>query len=158
MSVVGDSANSMQFRLGKLLLGYGNVKAAKHEMVESLKMHERCLAQYMKTLGPFHHRTGDACVHVADHFLRLGRHEDSLKLLDQASKIFEGRQHFKPEAARLRYKRWKVLRALRSTKEADEAGQKALEQYREIFPDEDDHELEDLSDADFDKGIMFWSR
>nr|POE75756.1 hypothetical protein CFP56_67775 [Quercus suber] len=150
--------DTVSFALGKLLLGLGNVKAAKQEMGESLVMHERALEQYIKTVGPFHHRTGDACVHVADHYLRLERREDSLKLLDQASNIFAGRPHFKPEEARLSYKRWKVLGALHRTKEADEAGRIAQERYRDIFPGEEARELEDMSDADFDKGIMFWSR
>lgn len=64
--------------LGKLLLGYGNVKAAQGDHNFSYELHLRCLAQYTCTLGPNHHRTGDACIHVADHYVRLGKCSEAL--------------------------------------------------------------------------------
>ncbi|KAK5171081.1 uncharacterized protein LTR77_004225 [Saxophila tyrrhenica] len=145
------------FALGKLLLGYGNVKAAQHKFDESLELHERCLKQYKGSVGAHHHRTGDACVHVANHYLRLHKFDDALVLLDQAGRIFRGRSHFRPEDARVCYKRWKTLLALGRLDEARFCGNTALRLYQAMTSD-DDRQLEALSEDDFDKRIMFWSR
>lgn len=64
--------------LGKLLLGYGNAKAAQGNFAESLELHERCLSQYRATVGNHHHRTADGCVRVADHRGRLGNYDEAL--------------------------------------------------------------------------------
>lgn len=65
-------------RLGKLLLGYGNVKLAQGHLDESFMMHQRCLAQYKSSIGNNHHRTGDGCVKVSDHYVRLLQYDTAL--------------------------------------------------------------------------------
>jgi hypothetical protein len=49
---------------------------------ESYELHVRCLARYTATLGPYHHRTGDGCVHVANHYIRHQKFEDALYARD----------------------------------------------------------------------------
>ncbi|KAI4126162.1 MAG: hypothetical protein LQ341_006908, partial [Variospora aurantia] len=56
---------------GKLLLGYGNVEAARGDMDKSFDLHQRCLLHHKSTLGNNHRRTGDGCVKVSDHHVRL---------------------------------------------------------------------------------------
>lgn len=63
--------------IGKLLLGYGNVRALQGQQDESFRLHKRSLRQYRVVVGPFHHRTGDACVHVADHYFRLRDYQEA---------------------------------------------------------------------------------
>lgn len=60
-------------RTGKLLHAYGNVKASQGCLDESLEYHLRGLQQYKSTIGINHHRTGDLCVKVSDHYARLGQ-------------------------------------------------------------------------------------
>ena len=62
-------------RTGKLLHAYGNVKASQGQLEESFKLHLRSLLQYKSTIGNHHHRTGDLCVKVSDHYTRLGQHD-----------------------------------------------------------------------------------
>lgn len=78
-------------------------------------------------------------------------------MLEQAAKIYEGRKYFQPEAARVSYKLSKVLERLQRSDEAADMGDHALSLYKESHPDEN-YLLEDLTDADFDRDIMFWSR
>jgi len=78
-------------------------------------------------------------------------------LLDQASRIYGGSDYFKPEHARVCYKRWKVLGELGRQEDAEKSASQALNLYETIQPD-DTRELEALTDSDFDKKIMFWSR
>lgn len=151
------STDILTCRLGKLLLGYGNVKAAENKLDESLELHERCLAQYKASIGPYHHRTGDACVHVADHYKRLHRFSEALALLDQADVIYHGRSHFRPEDARVCFKRSKILLALDEQDKARACGNEAWRLYRLLHPN-DTRRLGQLADADFDRSIMFWSR
>ena len=76
--VLSLTCSSFHRRLGKLLLGYGNVKAAQGDIDGSCELHERCLASYKATVGSYHHRTGDGYVHVADHRLRQKRFDEAL--------------------------------------------------------------------------------
>ena len=63
---------------GKLLLGYGNVEAAQGHMDKSFDLHQRCLLHYKSTVGNNHHRTGDGCVKVSDHYVRLLKYDTAL--------------------------------------------------------------------------------
>lgn len=54
-----------------MLYGLGNVLEDQELYDESLSVHLRCLKQYTKTVGIFHHRFGDVCVRLARHCMRL---------------------------------------------------------------------------------------
>ncbi|KUJ08789.1 uncharacterized protein LY89DRAFT_690790, partial [Mollisia scopiformis] len=66
------------FVTGKLLLGYGNVRAQQNLQDESFELHQQCLLHYKSTVGNHHHRTGDGCVKLADHYVRLKRYNTAL--------------------------------------------------------------------------------
>lgn len=84
----------------------------------------------------------------------------SSELLDQAAKIYRAplsEEFFRPENARVQYKRWRVLQELGAANEVRSSAMSALQLYRKIHP-KDQRMLKDLSLADFDRSIMFWSR
>lgn len=56
---------------GKIYLGLGNVRADQKLLSESFDLHKKCLEHYELSVGKFHHRTGDGCVKVSDHYTRL---------------------------------------------------------------------------------------
>ena len=62
-------------RTGKLLHAYGNVKASQGRWKESFELHSRSLQQYKSTIGNNHHRTGDLCVKVSDHYIRISQYD-----------------------------------------------------------------------------------
>jgi hypothetical protein len=63
---------------GKLLIGYGNVREEQKRVDESFALHQQCLLHYKSTVGKNHHRTGDRCVKVSNHYIRLGKLEEAL--------------------------------------------------------------------------------
>jgi hypothetical protein len=80
--------------------------------------------------------------------------------LDQAYRTYSARrtsQYFQPENAMVCYKRWKVLGQLGRNEEARKNANDALKLFRTIQPN-DMRPLDILTDTDFDKSIMFWSR
>ena len=60
---------------GKIYLGWGNVCADQGDLSKSFDLHKKCLNHYEKSVGMFHHRTGDGCVKVSDHLTRLQKFE-----------------------------------------------------------------------------------
>ncbi|GLI79324.1 hypothetical protein PoHVEF18_007654 [Penicillium ochrochloron] len=144
---------------GKLYLGWGNVRAAQGRLDESFKLHVKCLEHYKRSVGNFHHRTGDGCVKASDHFSRTGDGPTALALLDQALKIFKLDAYHKPEAARAHYKKGNVLKTLGEDDKAEREMDAALDTFNSIVPPEDRvKSIDDLDDEDFDHWIMFWSR
>jgi hypothetical protein len=78
-------------------------------------------------------------------------------LLEQASRILGNHSHFAPEIARVNFKKWKVLQKLGRAAEAELCSREALKIHRSIHAN-DKRSLEEMTDDDFDKDIMFWSR
>jgi tetratricopeptide (TPR) repeat protein len=151
------------------------VRASQGRLSESYRLHERCLDRYTYTLGPYHHRTGDGYVHVASHYFRQQRFDEALyertklltlsnlltgrysALLEKALRILGDYSYFAPENARVKFKMWKVLQELKRTEDARSCSKKALEFHRSIDAN-DKRPLEEMTDDDFDRDIMFWSR
>lgn len=80
-------------------------------------------------------------------------------LLDHAINIFDGNEHFKPEAARAHFKRGSLFRKMEKQPESDAEFAVALKLFNQInTPNRNSDKIEDLSDADFDGKVMFWSR
>lgn len=81
------------------------------------------------------------------------------KLLKKALVIFSDPEHsrFHPEKARAHYKLSQALRLKGEINEAQEEHAQAEKLYRQLKPD-DHRPWRELTDADFDKNIMFWSR
>ncbi|KXS94298.1 hypothetical protein AC578_6784 [Pseudocercospora eumusae] len=149
--------DNVSFSTGKLLLGLGNVLYEQGSYDESFNFHKRSKKQYESTVGKHHHRTGDACVHIADHHFRLQQYPLAKAYLDQAARIYGAQDHFKPERARVCYKQWHVFKALAEEDAAVESAAEALRLYRATYPC-DERDLEDLSHDDFTRPIVFWSK
>jgi hypothetical protein len=49
----------------------------QNNLEESMKLHERCVAHYKKTLGDYHHRTADGSVRLAEHYIREKRYRQA---------------------------------------------------------------------------------
>ncbi|SPO03437.1 uncharacterized protein DNG_06120 [Cephalotrichum gorgonifer] len=78
--------DKVSYKTGRILHGYGNVKASKAEaarlagdaerykllMGESQTLHEAALAQFESTLGGYHHRVADMCHKIAGHRIMDG--------------------------------------------------------------------------------------
>lgn len=151
-------------------------------MDESLEFHLRGLQQYKSTIGSNHHRTGDLCVKVSDHYVRVGQYDAAMydtpvfyslcvcsrfgtmlmneirSLLDQALKIYGDREYFGPEKARALYKKGKLLGDIGNDGEA--YLKRAMNLYQDLKKGCSDPRrgIDELSDADFDQLIVFWSK
>ncbi|GME43675.1 putative tetratricopeptide repeat domain-containing protein [Neofusicoccum parvum] len=152
------------FITGRFLHAIGNVKAdlsklkADEDLLDESRMyHQRALSHYRDTVGKNHHRTADTCVKVADHCIRLKMLDSAMPLLDQALKIFTGRPVYLPERARAMFKRSRVLELLGRLKEAETEKEESLKLLRELT-DLGTKTLDEITDADFDEVIVFWSR
>ncbi|KAI9154910.1 Regulatory protein AfsR [Paramyrothecium foliicola] len=74
---------------GRILHGYGNVKASQAEvtkrkgdvveyqrlMKESFALHQASLTQLESTLGEYHHRVADLCHKIAGHYMAANQHD-----------------------------------------------------------------------------------
>jgi hypothetical protein len=85
----------------------------------------------------------------------------SRSLLDQALKIYGDREYYDPEKARALYKKGTlpqhvVGKGIKSKKTLNEA----LDLYRKLKKEKADFRrgIEELTDADFDDLIVFWSK
>ncbi|RHZ70335.1 hypothetical protein CDV55_108149 [Aspergillus turcosus] len=63
---------------GRALYGLGNVRRAQGLLDESLQFHERALLHFKETVGNNHHRTGNSCFKVAEHYSRTGKLDEAL--------------------------------------------------------------------------------
>lgn len=83
--------------------------------------------------------------------------EQTRSLLDQALKIYSGRKHFRPENARALYKKGKLLERIGT--DAQEHLKWALNMYQGLAGNPNLLQgLDEVTDADFDRLIVFWSK
>ncbi|KAF2092428.1 TPR-like protein, partial [Rhizodiscina lignyota] len=142
------------FITGRFLHALGNVKGSQDNQDKAFDYHRRALQQYKSTLGNRHHRTADVFVKVAEHHIRLKQHEMALALLDHALGAYSSAPHFMPEKVRASFKRSQALRCLQRTDEANSELSKCFKLYDENRKVKET----DLSDADVDELITFWSK
>ena len=82
-------------------------------------------------------------------------------LLDQALKIYNDRDYYRPEKARTLYKKGCLLKTLGgNNNESENNLLEALRLYRKVMKDKADFRkgVDDLSEMDFDDLIVFWSK
>lgn len=63
---------------GRILHSLGNVKRAQGFLEESLDYHQRALLHFKETVGSTHHRTGNSCFKVAEHYSRLEKFSEAM--------------------------------------------------------------------------------
>ncbi|KAK3935813.1 hypothetical protein QBC46DRAFT_357973 [Diplogelasinospora grovesii] len=153
------------FRPGRILHALGNVRASQGRYQESEDFHQRAMRTYQAAVGPKYHRTADMCHKLAQHCVRRGDRkslDDAKKFLDQALSIWAANpEAHKPEIARSTFLKAKVL-FLQNSDEAvhvDEISlfETAVGMIGDLTPSSP-KEPKDLSEADFDDLVTFWSR
>ncbi|KPM44209.1 hypothetical protein AK830_g2377 [Neonectria ditissima] len=132
--------DKVSYKTGRILHGYGNVKASQAEaakatgddeaydkfMEKSRKLHEASLAQLESTLEQYHHRVADLCHRIAGHCILRGDHETAQEYLDRALRIWGNKAWYRNQVARTSFLKGKHLVSL-GGKKADE-GQEWLMQ------------------------------
>ncbi|KAK7992997.1 tetratricopeptide repeat domain-containing protein [Apiospora saccharicola] len=145
------------FRTGRFLHALGNVYFDQGQVEKSDEFHRRALAQYQSTIGNHHHRTADVCHKVAQHCLRNGHKEQAERLVDQALSVWSvDKSAYLPEIARTTFLKAKV--AMAAAREAEAIGlyRKAASMRKGLTSQARKHDQ--LSEADFDELVTFWSR
>lgn len=78
-------------------------------------------------------------------------------MINHAIKIFSTKKHCKNEYARAIYKLGQMHEAMGEETEALRRFQEAFDLRRKLVP-RDGRKLEDLTEEDYDKLVIFWSR
>ncbi|KAK3294429.1 tetratricopeptide repeat domain-containing protein [Chaetomium fimeti] len=149
--------DTRSFKTGKMMYALGNVYTSMGSLEQGFAFHIRCLKQYRATLGDKHHRVGDVSHRLADHYIRLGNFPEAEKMIKLCLDIFSSRPYYKNELARTTYKQEQMLRAMGKEEQAEERHQEAFRLYRELVPG-DGRTIDELSEADYDDLVIFWSR
>lgn len=146
------------FRTGRFFHALGNLRFDQGNLEESEIWHSRALEQYMKSLGPRHHRTSDVRHRVAEHCLRRGELDKAASLIDQALESWRmDTASFKPEIARTTWLKARQVKLSGNVAAAAELESKAASLRAEILPG-DQRTSKHLTDEDFDDLVAFWSR
>ena len=69
--MTSKSDKSLLYSTGRVLHCLGNVKHSQGLLGDSLDFHERALRHFKETVGNTHHRTGNSCFKVAEHYTRI---------------------------------------------------------------------------------------
>ncbi|KAM3476171.1 hypothetical protein MY8738_007067 [Beauveria namnaoensis] len=151
--------DTLSFKTGKMLYALGNVYVSQEMFQQGLELHNRCLKQYRATLGDSHHRIGDICHRLSDDNLYFGNYAEAQArvLINQALKVFSGRRQYRQELARSTYKASQVSRAMGNNSKAEAELQEAFQLRRALLPG-DRRGNDELTEADFDNLVVFWSR
>jgi hypothetical protein len=78
-------------------------------------------------------------------------------LINQALKVFSGRQQYRQELARSTYKASQVSFGSGSTSKAESELRDAFRLRQALVPD-DDRGMDELTEEDYDNLVVFWSR
>ena len=78
-------------------------------------------------------------------------------LINQALKVFSGRQQYRQELARSTYKASQVSFGSGNSSKAEAELRDAFRLRQSLVPD-DDHGMDELTEEDYDNLVVFWSR
>ncbi|KAE9984204.1 Glutamine synthetase [Venturia inaequalis] len=145
------------FITGRFYHGLAHIKRGLGSEKEAFEFLLKARDHYQKTLGRGHHRSADVAVALGRHYRRIAQYDTAYEHLTRALEAYEGRSIYTPEKARAFCNRAKSLRRLGRHAEAEEDENESLELYRGLVPD-DTRPFSELSDGDFEKLIVFWSR
>ncbi|KAI0097768.1 hypothetical protein GGR51DRAFT_566243 [Nemania sp. FL0031] len=151
--------DNYSYKSGAYRAALGNIALSRNDFKAAQEYHEYALNQYENTHGREHPGTADMCHVMARYKLRGGRLDEALSLLDRALEIWSRDDQFHvPERARSMFTKAKALRRLENRAEEAQALSKHAATLWESFTGEPHVENRVLSDEDFDKIVMFWSR
>ncbi|KAF1810425.1 hypothetical protein P152DRAFT_491441 [Eremomyces bilateralis CBS 781.70] len=145
------------FITGRFLHAIGNVKESQGFLDQSLDYHQQALDHYLLTLGRNHHRTADVRVRIAKHCLRQINAAEALVGLQKALAAYGTDTIYSPERARAKFMVSQALRIQGQLEEADLAAQESYSLYLTCRPKEA-RSFGQLTEEDFEKAIVFWSR
>jgi hypothetical protein len=134
------------------------VRFAQARFQESEEFHRRALEHYLGTLGNCHHRTADVYYKMAQHCFRKLQGHVACQLLDRALKIWEmDKETYGPEIARAAFLKARALMQIGQYALARDLAGFAADARRRLYYDPERRD-QDLTEADFDHLVMFWSR
>ncbi|KAF2124980.1 TPR-like protein [Dothidotthia symphoricarpi CBS 119687] len=142
---------------GRVYHGLGWLKQAQGKLEESHDYQVKALEHMKKTAGPYHHRTADMYFKVAQHLVRLDRKEEALKHLESATNTYNSQACYCAERGRVLFWQAKLLTQNNEPEKAKEYSEKALQLYREARST-DSRPIDELTEQDFDRPVIFWSR
>ncbi|KAI0806374.1 P-loop containing nucleoside triphosphate hydrolase protein [Xylaria sp. FL0064] len=150
-------ANDRQSMItGRVLHCLGNVKNDQGELEASVDFHERALLHFKETVGSNHHRTGNSCFKVAEHYCKTGNLVAAMDLLDQASKFFDRHPCYSPEKGRVLLLKCEILIKQGEVEKAQEYLKDAESLY---YSSSGSWKAgKDLTLADFHKFVHVWGR
>ncbi|MCJ1357710.1 MAG: hypothetical protein MMC33_007706 [Icmadophila ericetorum] len=111
---------------GRILHCLGNVRRSQELLDESMEFHERALLHFKETVGNNHHRTGNSCFKVGEHYVRTGKVSEAIELLGQACAIFDRHPCYAPEKGRALFLKSIVL-------DQQGQGESCLQQARSLY-------------------------
>lgn len=149
--------DTQTFRTGKILYALGNVHTSTGKPDAGYAYHKRCLRQYQATLDEGNHRIADTYHRLADHCIRIHDYDQARHYISRALEIFGSRSYYNNEQARSTFKEAQVLNAMGLDDEAEDAFRKAFQLRHAIHP-KDAKTMGELTEDDYDKMVVFWSR
>jgi hypothetical protein len=78
MTLSSEGTNTTLLSTGRIFHCLGNVRNSQGLLDESIHFHERALLHFKETVGNNHHRTGNSCFKVSEHYTRVGRLPDAM--------------------------------------------------------------------------------
>ncbi|KAH8587276.1 hypothetical protein B0O99DRAFT_656491 [Bisporella sp. PMI_857] len=141
---------------GRILHCLGNVRRSQGLLQEGLEFHKRALLHFKETVGKNHHRTGNSCFKVAEHYSRIGKLPEAVELLDQALKIFDRHLCYTPEKGRVAFLKSIVLEQLGESETSKACLDQAYSLYQQSS--RSTNKKIDLVLKDFDRYVHVWGR
>ncbi|KAH7323575.1 tetratricopeptide repeat domain-containing protein [Rhexocercosporidium sp. MPI-PUGE-AT-0058] len=145
------------FRTGRILYALGNLRFLQGKFDESYACHQQAWEQFRSTIGDRNHRTADVAHRIAEHLIRLQRHEDAVNVINDALKTWSfDPESYKPELARTTFLKARLLAKLGKTQKAAVTLKVACRLRKEVTGKVEDSSS--LTSEDFDRLVAFWSR
>ncbi|QLI66908.1 uncharacterized protein G6M90_00g032140 [Metarhizium brunneum] len=144
-------------RTGLIFYALGNLGAAQNQWDESFDYHQRAWRHMRATVGDRDFYTANVAHKIAEHFLRLGRSEEAIAMINEALDIWSvDPSAHKNEIARTTFMKGKLFEATGKTQKASIALRVACRLRKEIT--KDDRDVTSLTMCDFDELVAFWAR
>lgn len=153
----------------------GDIRRSQGKSDEALDLFQRALGIFRQTIGPNHYITADTCYRLAEQLIRTGQKDEAeyefqdkqlvalrkltaySRLLEQSLKVYGDIRWYQPQASRSAFMKGRLLRDRGNEVEGDAQLEKAMKIRKMIAPG-DRRSWDQLSDADFDSLVYYYSR
>ncbi|KAH3953529.1 hypothetical protein HBH53_029800 [Parastagonospora nodorum] len=145
------------FRAGWLAYTLGRLRNLQGRYDESLAAHHQALSCFRDTIGDTHPKAALVRHKIAEHYDRLGQHENAINVINEALKIWsQDPDTYKAELARTTFLKANVLETLQKNQKAAVALKVACRMRQELTKDK--RSPSSLETDDFEKLVVFWKR